>query len=113
MELQVIQSKIYEIRDYKVMLDRDLAEMYGVETRVLKQVVKRNIERFVDDDFMFELTEHEIDRMVSQIVIPSRSYFGGAKPYAFPPLPRDCIAWKSVIETLKLPHDTIVQQQRR
>jgi len=83
MELQVIQSKIYEIRDYKVMLDRDLAEMYGVETRVLKQAVKRNIERFVDDDFMFELTEHEIDRMVSQFVIPSRSYFGGAKPYAF------------------------------
>lgn len=48
MELSVIQSKIYEIRGVKVMLDRDLAEMYQVETRVLNQAVKRNIERFPD-----------------------------------------------------------------
>jgi len=83
MELQVIQSKIYEIRGFKVMLDRDFAEMYGVETRVLKQAVKRNIERFVGEDFMFELADYEIDKMVSQFVIPSKSYFGGAKPFAF------------------------------
>jgi hypothetical protein len=55
MELQLIQSKIYEIRGQRVMLDRDLAEMYGVETRVLNQAVKRNINRF-PDDFMFQLT---------------------------------------------------------
>ena len=46
-QLEVIQSKIYEIRGQRVMLDRDLAEMYGVETRVLNQAVKRNIERFI------------------------------------------------------------------
>lgn len=55
-ELQNIQSKIYEIRDQRVMLDRDLAAMYGVETKVLNQAVKRNIERF-PEDFMFQLTK--------------------------------------------------------
>ena len=54
-QLQVIQSKIYEIRGQKVMLDRDLAEMYGVQTKVLNQAVKRNIDRF-PEDFMFQLT---------------------------------------------------------
>ena len=57
-QLQVIQSKIYEIRGQKVMLDRDLAEMYDVQTKVLNQAVKRNIERF-PEDFMFQLTEEE------------------------------------------------------
>ena len=53
-QLQVIQSKIYEIRGQKVMLDRDLAEMYGVQTKALNQAVKRNIDRF-PEDFMFQL----------------------------------------------------------
>ena len=57
-ELQIIQSKIYEIRGQKVMLDRDLAELYGVETRVLNQAVKRNFERF-PEDFMFQMTDVE------------------------------------------------------
>lgn len=57
-DLQIIQSKIYEIRGQKVMLDRDLAELYQVETRVLNQAVKRNIERF-PPDFMFQLTSKE------------------------------------------------------
>ena len=57
-QLELIQSKIYEIRGQKVMLDRDLAEMYGVETRTLNQSVKRNIERF-PEDFMFQLTDEE------------------------------------------------------
>lgn len=61
MELQLIQSKIYEIRGYKVMLDRDLAEMYGLETKRLKESVNRNKERFDGDDFMFQLTPAEID----------------------------------------------------
>ncbi len=64
------------------MLDRDLAEMYEVETRALKQAVRRNSDRF-PADFMFELKEKEVDNMVSQNVIPSKSYFGGALPYAF------------------------------
>lgn len=77
-----IQDKIYTIRAVQVMLDRDLAELYGVETRALKQAVKRNMEKF-PEDFMFELTDTEIDLMVSQLVIPSKKYFGGAKPFAF------------------------------
>ncbi|MBU0475244.1 MAG: ORF6N domain-containing protein, partial [Bacteroidetes bacterium] len=66
----------------EVMLDRDLAELYEVETRALKQAVRRNLERF-PDDFMFELTITEIDYMVSQSVIPSKKHLGGAKPFAF------------------------------
>jgi hypothetical protein len=73
MQLQVIQKKIYEIRGQKVMLDFDLALLYEVETRVLKQAVRRNIDRF-PDDFMFELTNNEFNTlknsMTSQIVIP-------------------------------------------
>jgi phage regulator Rha-like protein len=64
------------------MLDKDLAALYEVETRALKQAVKRNIDRF-PTDFMFELTDDEVSQMVSQNVIPSKSYFGGAVPYAF------------------------------
>ncbi len=82
MQLEIIQSRIYEIRDQRVMLDYDLAELYQVETRVLKQTVKRNINRF-PTDFMFELTPAEIDSMVSQIVIPSKKKLGGALPMAF------------------------------
>ncbi len=77
-----IQTKIHDIRGHKVMLDFDLATLYEVETRVLKQAVKRNIDRF-PPDFMFPLTDDEIDQMVSQFVIPSKSYLGGAQPYAF------------------------------
>ena len=69
-QLQVIQSKIYEIRGQKVMLDFDLAEMYQVETRVLNQAVKRNIERF-PKDFMFQLTLEEWDSISSQFVMTS------------------------------------------
>ena len=65
-ELQLIQSKIYEIRGQKVMLDFDLAEMYEVETRVLNQAVKRNIERF-PEDFMFQLTKDEWQKYVITI----------------------------------------------
>jgi len=79
---QQIQNKIFTLRNQQVMLDRDLAELYQVETRTLKQAVKRNIDRF-PDDFMFEVSEIEIKFMVSQNVIPSKQHLGGAKPYAF------------------------------
>ena len=69
MELQLIQSKITEIRGYKVMLDRDLAVLYGVETRVLNQAVRRNIERFEGEDFMFQLSKEELKNWKSQNVI--------------------------------------------
>jgi hypothetical protein len=62
MELTRIQSKIFEIRGQKVILDFDLAELYGVETSQLKRSVRRNIERFEGDDFMFEVTKEELSR---------------------------------------------------
>lgn len=83
MELSVIQNLIYEIRGHQVMLDRDLAEMYGVETRVLNQAVKRNIDRF-PSDFMFQLTENEFQNWKSQIVISNSVKMGlRRRPYAF------------------------------
>ena len=60
--LQLIQSKIYEIRGQKVMLDFDLAEMYGTETAQLKRAVRRNMDRFEGEDFMFEVTREELSR---------------------------------------------------
>jgi hypothetical protein len=77
-----IASHIYWMRGEKVILDVDLAVLYGVETRVLKQAVRRNIRRF-PSDFMFELMEKEINWVVSQNVIVSKSQFGGASPFAF------------------------------
>ncbi|MDR0232751.1 MAG: ORF6N domain-containing protein [Dysgonamonadaceae bacterium] len=65
-ELQIIQDKIYEIRGYRVMLDFDIAELYGTETKRLKEQVRRNIERF-PDDFMFEITREEYNSLRSQI----------------------------------------------
>lgn len=77
-----ILSKIIFIREEKVLLDLHLAELYSVETRSLKQAVRRNKTRF-PEDFMFSLTDEEVDLVVSQNVIPHRKYFGGASPYAF------------------------------
>ncbi len=82
MEIEHIKNSIREIRGYKVMLDMDLAKIYEVETRVLKQAVRRNIDRF-PSDFMFQLTEIEMQHLVSQNVIPTLNHFGGAKPFAF------------------------------
>ena len=83
MELQIIQNKIYEIRGQRVMLDRDLAEIYGVETRLLNQAVKRNIERF-PIDFMFQLADDEFKNWRSQIVMSNSINMGlRRKPYAF------------------------------
>ena len=69
---EIVENKIYLIRGYRVMLDKDLARLYGVETRVLNQAVKRNAKRF-SDDFMFYLTRDEIKRM-SQIVTSLKFY---------------------------------------
>lgn len=78
----VIASKIITVRDEKVILDVHLAELYEVETRVLKQAVRRNKDRF-PSDFMYELTSAEVDEVVSQNVIPSKRHLGGAVPFAF------------------------------
>lgn len=78
---ETIANKIYFIRNQKVMLDRDLATLYGIETKVLNQAVKRNMSRF-PEDFMFQLTEIEFQNLKSQIVTSS---WGGTRklPYAF------------------------------
>ncbi len=80
--VEAIEGKILLIRGQKVMMSTHLAELYGVETRVLNQAVKRNINRF-PEDFMFQLNNFEADQLVSQNVIPHRKYFGGSLPYAF------------------------------
>jgi hypothetical protein len=72
---EIITNKIYLIRNQKVMLDRDLADLYQVETRVLKQAVKRNLNRF-PDDFMFELTKNEFENWRSQFVTSNSDKMG-------------------------------------
>ena len=79
---EVITNKIYLIRGQKVMLDRDLAELYDVKNIRLREQVKRNIEKF-PEHFMFRLTEIETDLMVSQNAIPSKKHLGGSLPYVF------------------------------
>jgi hypothetical protein len=80
-EDELVMSKIFIIRNQKVMLDKDLAQLYGVETKQLKRQVKRNIERF-PDDFMMELTEIEFENLRSQF---GTSSWGGSRylPLAF------------------------------
>jgi hypothetical protein len=77
-----VERRILLIRQQKVLLDYDLASLYGVETRALKQAVRRNRDRS-PDDFMFTLTDEETGALVSQCVIPGRGRLGGAAPYAF------------------------------
>ncbi len=79
---ELITIKILLIRDQKVILDKDLAQLFGVKTKALKQAVRRNIERF-PEDFMLTLSVDEVERMVSQFVTPSKSSLGWALPMAF------------------------------
>ncbi|MDO4186630.1 MAG: ORF6N domain-containing protein [Bacteroidales bacterium] len=81
-EIELIQNKIYEIRGQRVMLDFDLAEMYGIETKNLKRAVKRNLERFEGSGFMFELTEIELQSLRCNFGTSKR---GGIRyaPFAF------------------------------
>ena len=78
-EVEVIKHRIYEVRGLGVMLDRDLAELYGVETRALNQAVRRNIERF-PEDFMFVMTEDEMNIWKSQIVMSNSIRMGMRRP---------------------------------
>lgn len=86
MELQPIQNKIYEIRGQRVMLDFDLAALYQVETRALKQAVRRNVERF-PEDFMLRLSDDEANKLIaigrSQNVIPLDYNIGASQMFAF------------------------------
>lgn len=84
--VDAIENRIYTVRGVQVMLDRDLAELYGVENRVLRQAVRRNIEKF-PDDFLFKLTSEEAKELiligVSQFVTPFGYNTGGAQMFAF------------------------------
>ena len=79
---EVVMNKIYLLRKQKVMLDRDLADLYGIKPIRLREQVKRNISRF-PGNFMFQLSDEETETMVSQNAIPSRKHLGGYFPYAF------------------------------
>jgi phage regulator Rha-like protein len=79
---ETIISKIYQLRANSVMLDRDLAILFDVKAYRLREQVKRNKMRF-PENFMFQLTENEVDVMVSQNAIPSKQYLGGHLPYVF------------------------------
>lgn len=79
---EVIEQKILLIRGHKVMLDKELAVLYGVKPIRLREQVKRNIKRF-PEDFMFQLNQTEIEALVSQNAIPSRKHLGGYSPYVF------------------------------
>ena len=83
MDLEVIKSKIYEIRGQRVMLDRDLAQMYGVETKNLNKAVKRNLERFEGEDFMFQLTKDECLRFQIGTLNGTRGQHLKYMPFAF------------------------------
>ena len=83
MELSIIQDKIHVIRGIKVMLDFDLAEIYGIDTSQLKRSVRRNIERFEGDDFMFEVTRDELSRCNFGILNKGRGYNIKYLPFAF------------------------------
>lgn len=83
MQLQIIQNKIFDIRGQRIILDYDLAEMYEVETRALKQAVKRNMSRF-PEDFMFELTKSEWQEVITICDnLPQTVKFSPALPFAF------------------------------
>ena len=84
MEIEIIKEKIHIIRGQKVMLDFDLALLYGTETKVLKQSIKRNLNRF-PDDFMFELSKNEYDSLRSQFVTleNGRGKYSKYLPFAF------------------------------
>ena len=79
---QVIERKIFTIRAVQVVLDKDLAAFYGVKPIRLREQVKRNANRF-PEDFVFQLTENEVDTLVSQNAIPSKQSLGGYLPYVF------------------------------
>lgn len=79
---ETLVNKIYFLRNEKVMLDKDLALLYGVKAIRLREQVKRNLLKF-PKNFMFQLTEKEVEIMVSQNAIPSKGHLGGTLPYAF------------------------------
>jgi hypothetical protein len=103
MELEHIKNSILEIRGFKVILDFELAKMYQVETRALKQAVRRNIERF-PTDFMFELTEEEMKNLTSHFVTSS---WGGTRHQSYAFTEQGIAMLSSVLKSKKAIHMNI------
>ncbi|MFM7724187.1 MAG: ORF6N domain-containing protein [Bacteroidota bacterium] len=103
MELEHIKNSILEIRGFKVILDFELAKMYQVQTRALKQAVRRNIERF-PTDFMFELTEEEMKNLTSHFVTSS---WGGTRHQSFAFTEQGIAMLSSVLKSKKAIHMNI------
>ncbi len=103
MEIEIIKNSILEVRGKKVILDFELAKMYQVETRSLKQAVRRNIERF-PTDFMFELTEDEMKNLTSQFVTSS---WGGTRHQSFAFTEQGVAMLSSVLKSKKAIHINI------
>lgn len=83
MEIQTLKNKIYLIRGQKIIFDFDLSALYETETRILKQAVNRNIDRF-PEDFMFQLTKIEWEEVITNCDnLPSSAKFSPSRPYAF------------------------------
>jgi hypothetical protein len=112
MEIEVIQNKIFEIRGNKVILDFDLSLLYGVETRVLKQSIRRNLKRF-PEDFMFELSKFEYDSLRSQIASLKNGRGQHLKylPFAF--TEQGIAMLSSVLKSEKKPHPGPPQRRGR
>ena len=79
---KTFESKLIKLRDKLVLLDKDVAELYQIEPKKLRQQLKRNIEKF-PNDYAFQMSDDELSLMVSQNVTPSKSYFGGTNPWVF------------------------------
>jgi hypothetical protein len=103
MEIELIKNSILEVRGKKVILDFELAKMYQVETRSLKQAVRRNIERF-PTDFMFELTEDEMKNLTSQFVTSS---WGGTRHQSFAFTEQGVAMLSSILKSKKAMHINI------
>lgn len=103
MEIEIIKNSIHEIRGKKVILDFELAKMYQVETRALKQAVRRNIERF-PTDFMFELTEEEMKNLTSQFVTSS---WGGTRHQSFAFTEQGVAMLSAVLNSTRAVHTSI------
>jgi len=104
-KIEDIQNQIFTIRGFQVMIDRDLAEMYGVETRRLNEQVRRNIERF-PKEFMFQLTKEEMENWKSQIATSNKVKMGVRK------LPLVFTKQKTIVKTLKKKKDNLVSNEK-
>ncbi len=81
-QFQTLENKLIKHNDKLVLLDKDVAELYNIEPKKLRQQLKRNIDKF-PEDYAYQLNEKELDIMVSQNVTPSKQSFGGSLPYVF------------------------------